>query len=83
MKTLTVNITAELQIPDDWELVDHASGMSVLKIGDKFVDFDITPLVTIENLPDAVWSDEDQAVTTMVLDCVSGLDADMTLAYQQ
>ena len=41
MKTLTVRVTAELQVPDDWTLVDHAAGMTALKIGDQFVDFDI------------------------------------------
>ena len=83
MRTLTVSITAELQIPDDWELVEHASGMAVLKIGEKFVDFDITPLVTLEDEVEAMWSDDDQALTAIVLDCVTGLDADLTLNYQQ
>ncbi|MDQ8021430.1 MAG: hypothetical protein REI94_06295 [Moraxellaceae bacterium] len=83
MKTLTVRITAELQIPDDWELVEHASGMTVLKIGDQFVDFDITPLATRQDDPDAEWSDDDQELVGQVLDCVSGLDADLDLAYHQ
>lgn len=83
MKTLIVKITAELQIPDDWELAEHSSGMTVLKVGDSFVDFDITPLATRDDDPDAEWSDEDQNLTTRVLDCVSGLDADLDLSYQQ
>lgn len=83
MKTLMVRMVAELQVPDDWELVEHTSGMTVLKIGEKFVDFDITPLATADDTPEAVWSDEDQDVTTKVLDCVTGLDSDLELAYQQ
>jgi hypothetical protein len=83
MKTLTVHITAELQIPDHWELAEHASGITVLKIGDQFVDFDITPLVTTIDEPDAEWSDDDQALTIEILDCVSGLDSDLEIVYQQ
>ena len=37
MKKLVVNIHAELEVPDDWELVRHPSGISVLKVGDRFV----------------------------------------------
>lgn len=59
MKNLTVLIRAELEIPDEWELVDHPSGMQVLKIGDQFVDFDIAPLATRSTDPDAEWSDAD------------------------
>lgn len=46
MKKLTLTIQAELEIPDNWELVEHSTGVFVLKVGDQFVDFDITPLVT-------------------------------------
>lgn len=53
MKKLIVQISAELQIPDDWQLVEHPGGMHVLRIGDKYVDFDITPLATTSSDPDA------------------------------
>lgn len=83
MKTLTINITAELQVPDDWTLAEHASGVTVLKIGDQFVDFDITPLATREDDPEATWSDDDQKLVGAVLDCVTGLDTDIEMNYQQ
>jgi len=83
MKTLTVHITAELQVPDDWTLVDHASGVTVLKVGDQFIDFDITPLSTREDDPEALWSDDDQTLTGQVLDCVTELDTDIEIAYHQ
>jgi hypothetical protein len=79
MKKLTIQIAAELQIPDDWELVEHPGGMHVLKIGDKFVDFDITPLATTSSDPDATWTDEDHELTTRILDAVTDLDADMVI----
>ncbi len=56
MKKLSLHIYAELEIPDEWELVEHSPGTVVLKIGDRFVDFDITPLATTSAAPDAIWS---------------------------
>jgi hypothetical protein len=77
MKTLNVTIHAELEVPDEWELVEHPSGMLVLKIGDSFVDFDIAPLTTKSDAPDAEWSDSDADIVDQVLDCVTGLDAEL------
>ena len=77
MKNLTVVIRAELEVPDDWELVEHPSGIQVLKIGDQFVDFDIAPLATKSTGPDAEWSDSDTAVVNEVLDAVVGLEAEL------
>lgn len=83
MKNLTVIIRAELEVPDDWTLVDHASGMQVLKIGNQLVDFDITPLSTTGEAPDAEWSDQDEALMNTVLDAVVGIDVELDLANSQ
>ncbi len=77
MKKLVVTIQAELEVPDDWELARHPSGISVLKIGEHFVDFDLTPLATTSDDPDAEWSDADTEVVGQVLDAVTGLDVDL------
>lgn len=77
MKALTVNIRAELEVPDDWELVEHPSGMRVLRIGDQYVDFDITPLATRSDDPEAEWSDDDTALVGKVLDTVVGIDVEL------
>ncbi len=79
MKNLSVLIRAELEIPDDWELVEHPSGMQVLKIGKQFVDFDIAPLTTTSIAPDAEWSDADLKVVGAVLDTVVGIDAELEI----
>jgi hypothetical protein len=79
MKSLSVVIRAELEVPDDWELVEHPSGMLVLKIGDQFVDFDLTPLATRSSDPDAEWSDADSPIVGRVLDTVLSLDTDLTI----
>jgi hypothetical protein len=83
MKKLSLVLNAELEIPDDWELVEHPSGIYVLKVGDRFVDFDIVPLVTASTAPDATWSDEDEKFTDDILDMVTGLDSQMEITYLQ
>lgn len=83
MKKLSLELHAELEIPDDWELVEHSSGIYVLKVGDRFVDFDITPLVTSSEASDATWSDEDERFTDDILDMVTGLDSKMEITYLQ
>jgi hypothetical protein len=83
MKTLTVTLRVELEIPDDWQLVDHPSGIQVLKVGDAFVDFDIAPLATRSTDPDAEWTDADEAVVGDVLDAVTGLEAEFEIRSVQ
>ncbi len=83
MKNLTVLIRAELEVPDDWELAEHASGMQVLKIGDQFVDFDIAPLTTPFDDPEAEWSDANVEVIDEVLDAVVGLDSELEIGTSQ
>lgn len=79
MKNLSVLIRAELEVPDDWLLAEHASGMVVLKIGDHFVDFDLAPLVAATDTPDAEWSDRNADLVDTVLDAVVGLDVELDL----
>ncbi|MBS1198202.1 MAG: hypothetical protein H6R18_1987 [Proteobacteria bacterium] len=79
MKRLTVMIHAELEVPDDWEVVEHPSGMQVLKIGAQYVDFDLAPLATTSTDPEAEWSDAHSAVINEVLDTVSGLEVDLKI----
>lgn len=83
MKNLTVLLRAELEVPDDWELVEHPSGMLVLKVGEHFVDFDIAPLTTRSDKADAEWSDADGDIVDSVLDAVVGLDAELEMGTSQ
>lgn len=77
MKTLTVLIRAELEVPDAWELAEHPSGAQVLKIGAEFVDFDIAPLATRSSDPEAEWTDADSTTVSEVLDRVVGLETEL------
>ncbi len=80
MKKLTVHIQAELEVPDDWEIVEHGPGIRVLKIGENYVDFDIAPLATECSDPDeAEWSDEDEELTSRILDAVTGIDVELSV----
>jgi hypothetical protein len=79
MKHLTITVRAELEIPDDWELVDHPSGMQVLKVGDQFVDFDLTPLSTKSTDPDAEWSDRDTELVNEVIDTIVEMDSELEI----
>ena len=64
-------------------LVEHPSGMQVIRIGDHFVDFDLAPLTTTSDSPDAEWSDVDQDLVEEVLDAIAGMDSSLELAPQQ
>lgn len=77
MRKLIVTMRVELEVPDDWELARHPSGISVLKVGEHFVDFDLAPLATTSSDPEAEWSDANVEVVGKVLDCVVGLDSDL------
>jgi hypothetical protein len=79
MQYLTLTIRAELEVPDDWELVDHPSGMQVLKIGEQFVDFDLTPLATKSVDPDAEWSDRDTELVNEVIDTIVDMDTELEI----
>ena len=83
MKKLAVHLHAELEVPDDWELVEHSPGVYVISTGDRFVDFDIAPLSTTSREADATWSDEDEQFTDEILNRVVGLDLEMKITYLQ
>ena len=83
MKILTVQIRAELEVPDDWELTEHPSGIQVLKIGDEYVDFDLGPMTTQSDDSEAEWSDANVELIQTVLDSVTGMDIELGIEYSQ
>ncbi|MBU0972294.1 MAG: hypothetical protein KKC20_16715 [Proteobacteria bacterium] len=77
MKTIEVKITAEFEIPDEWELIDHVPDpefpedkITVLKINDDYYDFFPECLMKVE-APDAVVWSADEGKTEEVIDCMS------------
>jgi hypothetical protein len=81
MKKLHVKIIAEMDIPDDWEVVEHPAGIQVLKIGDKYVDIDIAPVATTSLDENATWTDEDAALINRVLDALTEMDSELTIQH--
>jgi hypothetical protein len=82
MKKLNVKIIAEMEIPDDWEIVEHPAGIQVLKIGDKYVDLDIAPIATASLDENATWTDEDAALINRVLDALTDMDSELTIQHR-
>ncbi|MGZ8252122.1 MAG: hypothetical protein ACXW1P_06815 [Methylophilaceae bacterium] len=80
MKKLQVTIKAELQIPEDWELVDHEDGIKVLDLGDgTFVDFDLLPMVAASLEEGAIWNSASQELDAEVVDMVISMETTMKL----
>ena len=80
MKKLQVTIKAELQIPDDWELIDHEDGIKVLDIGDgSYVDFDLLPMVAKSLEEGAIWNSASQDLDNEVVDMVLSMETKMKL----
>ena len=81
MKHLTVIIRAELEIPDEWEMVEHPDGQ-VLKIGDEYVAFDLTPFSTKSETEDADWTDVNAKLLDSVIDAVADSETELVLRTQ-
>lgn len=60
MKKVKVTLSAVLEIPDDWDIVEHEDGNTVFKTGDTYVDLDFMCLTTDDPEDGATWTlDED------------------------
>ena len=77
MKTIKVNIIAEFEIPDEWEIIDHVPDPSfpedklrVLKIEDEYYDFFPECLKKIKGPETVLWS-ADEGRTEEIIDCMS------------
>lgn len=47
MKTISVSIKLELEVPDDWELVESSEGIDVISMGNgQYLDLTFEPMVT-------------------------------------
>ncbi|MCP4021242.1 MAG: hypothetical protein GY729_05325 [Desulfobacteraceae bacterium] len=80
MKTIEVKITAEFEIPDDWEVVDHTPDVSypenqlkVIKIDNQYYDFFPECLMKIEDGKKVFWS-ADEGKTEDIIDCMNNFN---------
>lgn len=70
MKKLSVTISLEMSVPEDWELVETSEGTPVLKLPNgQFMDIAIEPLFTRN--PEETWSStDDENTLNDILDMV-------------
>ncbi len=83
MKTLSVNITAEFLVPDDWEVVDHIPDPEfpedvrrLLKVDDQFYDFFPECLVKVKDEDVVIWS-ADEGRSEEIIDCMEAFHVDI------
>lgn len=74
MKTVAVTIKLELEVPDDWELVQTSEGVDVLRMGDgQYLDLTFEPMVTDDI--EATWTNAvDDEFMDSLLDMVVSED---------
>ncbi|HTY99916.1 MAG TPA: hypothetical protein VMB75_08780 [Rhodocyclaceae bacterium] len=79
MKKLAVTIKLELEIPDDWELVQSSDGISVLKIASRrYLDLTFEPMVTDDI--EGTWTNSvDDEFMDELMDMVVSEDVDYRL----
>ena len=66
MKKIRVIVKAELEVPDSWEVVEHADERTALKIDGTFYDSDLICYSTGSNEKDVDWMEDDEG-TDMIL----------------
>lgn len=59
MKKLQVTINLDMNIPEEWTLVDHPDGVPVLTLGDgRYMYMSFLPMFTSELEPQSNWTSE-------------------------
>lgn len=80
MKKLRLTIKAELDIPDEWELVTHDDNITVIDMGNgKFLDFDLLPMIAYSREEGAIWNTVPQELDAEIMDMVKKLESKLAL----
>lgn len=81
MKKLQVTITLDMDIPEEWTMVDHPDGVPVLEIGDgRYMYMSFLPMFAKELVPESDWSSEcSTEFAEEVLEMVQGEDVEMKI----
>ena len=59
MKRLQVTINLDMDIPDEWTLIEHPDGVPVLTLGDgRYMYMSFLPMFTKELVPESEWTSE-------------------------
>jgi hypothetical protein len=73
MRKLLVTIQLELDIPNNWELVEHPDKVQAIKMDDgQYMHMSFLPMLTRDFIEDAEWSSEcPDEFTESILDMVA------------
>ncbi len=79
MKKLQVTITLDMDIPEDWMLLDHPDGVPVLAVGDgSYMYMSFLPMFTKELEPESNWTSEcSDKFSDEIVEMVQGEDVKM------
>ena len=73
MKKIRVIVKAELEVPDSWDVVEHADERTALRIGGSYYDFDLICYSTDSNENNVEWKEDDEG-TDMIMGHVKESD---------
>jgi hypothetical protein len=81
MKKLQVTITLDMDIPEEWALIDHPDGVPVLNIGDgRYMYMSFLPMFTNELVLESNWTSEcSTEFAEEVVEMVQGEDVEMKI----
>lgn len=79
MKKLQVTITLDMDIPEDWTLLDHPDGVPVLAVGNgSYMYMSFLPMFTKELEAESNWTSEcSDKFADEVVEMVQGEDVKM------
>lgn len=82
MKKLLVNVQLELEIPDNWDLVEHPDEVQAIKLDDgRFMYMSFLPMFTADPKAGADWSSEcTDDFSNKILDMVA--DEEVSMKYE-
>jgi hypothetical protein len=60
MKKIRVIVKAELEVPDSWEVVEHADERTAIQIGGTYYDFDLICYSTDSDEEDVDWMEDNE-----------------------
>jgi hypothetical protein len=81
MKTIKVNIQLDMEVPEDWEVVDHPDDIQAFKMTDgRYMYMSFLPMFTDSYEVGSTWSSEcADELGTEIVDMVSHEDVEMKL----
>ena len=81
MKKLQVTISLDMDIPEEWTLLDHPDGVPVLDVGDgRYIYMSFLPMFTRELDPESNWTSENtDAFSEEILEMVQNEEVMMKI----